>query len=361
MSLPLIDISEVERAQGNIETFAQEFFAKEKRKYDYGELFEPLYFDLCEFVGRKGKRIRPLFLMQTYRAMGGTKDMADPTLLRCAFTLELLHTFILIHDDIIDRSEKRRGLPTFHKLVEERLPHISDNHRIGQNVAVVMGDIVFAMAFDTLQQVSCPAKIRDALMRNFTRYATDTGCGEIYDILLGVKDVRRVSRDDIVRMYHLKTTRYTFEAPCIMGALLAGASNEKIEALTSIAKPLGLAFQIQNDLQEFKHLRIDDRMLPTDILEGKKTLLLCDTYANLNEIDQSFFQMCLSEPSASESKILKIRDLIDKSGAIPNLQAFSSDLLAKATRSLEDPVFTPEESAGLRELVGYIKDQVGIQ
>jgi geranylgeranyl diphosphate synthase type I len=91
----------------------QGFFHRQKERYEYGDLFEPIFFDMCEFVGRKGKRIRPLLFLLTYRALGGNKSWGDKSLIQAALSLELLHACGLVHVYLIDRSEKRRGLPTF--------------------------------------------------------------------------------------------------------------------------------------------------------------------------------------------------------------------------------------------------------
>jgi len=107
--------TELERLPSLLEQEIQSFFYRQKERYEYGDLFEPIFFDMCEFVGRKGKRIRPLLFLLTYRALGGTKVVDDKSLVQAALSLELLHAFVLVHDDLIDRSEKRRGLPTFHK------------------------------------------------------------------------------------------------------------------------------------------------------------------------------------------------------------------------------------------------------
>lgn len=349
---------DIEHAQSLFEGFLQRFFEERQADYNYGEIFEPLYFDLCEFAGRKGKRIRPLLVLLVSRSLGGAGSFENLALVRSAAAIELLHSFILIHDDVIDRSDKRRGLPTFHKLVEERLGKLQGRERIGQNVAMVMGDIVFAMAIEALHGADMPADRRHAMVNAFLRYATDTGVGEIYDILLGVRDITRVSTADIERMYHLKTTRYTFEAPAVMGALLAGASAEKITALKQLMDPLGFAFQIQNDLQEFRHFVAGDTLLPTDLLEGKKTLLLREAYDHLNEVDQSFLQMCLNASAITESTILKIRDLVLKSGASERLEKRSMELVETAERILQQGVFTPQEADDLRQAIALIRQQV---
>src|SRR5271170_8247309 len=219
--------AELQHAPSLFETYLARFFQENAERYAYGDLFEPLYLDLTEFVARRGKRIRPMLMLAAYRAFGGDRPVEDRAVLRSALSLELLHAFILVHDDVIDQSEKRRGLPTFHKLVEERLGKIDGAARVGGNVAVVVGDILFAMAVDTLRSTDFAPAVRDAALSHFLRYISDTGAGEVYDILLGTRDIARVEETDITRMYTLKTTRYTFEAPLVLGALLPGPTRTR--------------------------------------------------------------------------------------------------------------------------------------
>src|ERR1700761_781384 len=95
--------TELAEAPALFEAFLARFFHENAERYAYGELFEPLYLDLTEFVGRRGKRIRPLLLLASYQIFGGSRPFEDQSLLRSALSLELLHAFILIHDDVIDR------------------------------------------------------------------------------------------------------------------------------------------------------------------------------------------------------------------------------------------------------------------
>jgi geranylgeranyl diphosphate synthase, type I len=356
--MSLKSTTDLEQAQSALERFIQEHFSGQKERFNYGEWFEPLYFDLCEFTGRKGKRIRPLMLMLSYRAFNGRLSLTDHSLLRSATALELLHTFVLMHDDVIDRSEKRRGLPTFHKLCAGRLSVSEDRARIGENIAMVMGDMVFAIAIQTLHEADFSPEIRDTVMSQFLQYTVDTGSGEILDILLGCQDVARVKLEQIEEMYHLKTTRYTFEAPCIMGALLAGAGPEKLEAIRRITRPLGLAFQIQNDLMEYKALDPSEPLCSADLLEGKKTLLLKQAFLSLDEVERSFLQMCLSSMAKRESALLKIKELIDKSGAVEMLQQRCEGLFQDSEAEIGSEVFTLEESAALRMVLATVRQQV---
>jgi len=350
--------ADLAKAQAALERFAQEYLSDQKSRFNYGDWFDAYYFDFCEFVGRKGKRIRPLLLLLSYRAFNGSRSLDDPALLRCALALELLHSFVLIHDDVIDRSETRRGLPTFHKLTARRLGVAEEGGRPGENIAMVMGDMIFALSIRTLQEADFPPGVKERVLGIFLGCATDTGAGEIYDIALGARDIARVTPEEIEQMYHLKTTRYTFESPCVMGALLAEASPDKVQALREWSSSLGLAFQIENDLLEFKRLRPEDPQNSADLLEGKKTLLLREAYERLNDVEQSFLQMCLATPGRRESAVLKIRELILKSGAPEILERRCALLLSRAEEQAGAGVFEPAESTALRFALEIVRGQV---
>jgi geranylgeranyl diphosphate synthase type I len=349
--------AELHLAPSSFETFLARFFQENAERYAYGDLFEPLYLDMTEFVTRRGKRIRPMLLLGSYRIFGGERSFEDTSMMRAALSLELLHSFILIHDDVIDQSERRRRLPTFHKLVEERLGRTDGAARVGGNVAIVVGDIVFSMAVDTLRSTDFAPAVRDAALAHFLRYVSDTGAGEIYDILLGTRDIARVEEADITRMYTLKTTRYTFEAPLVLGALLAGVDDDHLRELAELIEPIGLAFQIQNDLIEYHQFKGVDRLRQTDILEGKKTLLLRAAYDQLTDVDRSFLQLCLSTRTSNDASVSKIEQLIDKSGAVGLLTAKMEALFLQAETALESSSFTPAQREGLREAFALVRQQ----
>ncbi len=349
--------AELQQASPVFESFLARFFQENAERYAYGELFEPLYLDMTEFVARRGKRIRPMLLLGAYRVFGGERSLENISLQRAALSLELLHAFILVHDDVIDQSERRRGLPTFHKLVEERLGRMDDAARVGANVAVVIGDILFALAIDTLRSIDFDPALRDAALSRSLHYITDTGAGEIYDILLGTRDIARVAEHDIERMYALKTTRYTFEAPLVLGALLAGGSEELLHELAELIEPVGLAFQIQNDIIEYQKFKGIDRLRQTDLLEGKKTLLLRIAYDRLDDLDRSFLQLCLSTRASNDASVSKIEQLIDKSGAVGELTRRMEVLFQKAETAMDHSSLTTDQRAGLREAVAMVRQQ----
>lgn len=346
-----------------LEESIQQFFEGRKSSLQYGELFDPLYFDICEYVGRKGKRVRPLLFAASYQAFGGDRSLTDSSVLKSGVALELLHSFILIHDDVIDRSSLRRGLPTYHKLVEQRLHRAPESERahIGASVAIVMGDLVFAMAVDSLRDTDFDPKLKDEALKRFLHYSCVTGVGEVLDVLFASRDVSRVSGDDIRQMYDLKTTLYTFEAPSVMGAVLAGADESQIDALKHAMSPLGLAFQMQNDLMEFRQLERDDAALGTDLEEGKKTLLIRQAFDRLGEVDRSFLQMCMEVKQPGEASLMKVRDLIRKSGAVQSMQEEAESLFAEGVDRLGSEPFTPEQTKNLLGLIESIRQQIKVK
>ena len=350
--------AELLKAPAILEAYLARFLEANAPNYAFGELFEPLYLDLTEFVGRRGKRIRPLLFLASYRVFGGDRPLDDDSLMRAALSLELLHAFILIHDDVIDQSERRRGLPTFHKLVEERLRRFEGAARIGENVAIVMGDVLFAMAFETLHASDFPPPLRDAALARSLRYVAATGAGEIYDVLLAPRDIARVKEADIEQMYHLKTTRYTFEAPLILGGLLAGASERILQDLSGLITPIGLAFQIQNDLLEYQKFKGTERLGQRDILDGKKTLLLRVAFDRLDDLDRSFLQLCLSTRASSEAALTKIEQLIDKSEAVLELNRRMDALFQQSEAALLASSLNEIQREGLRDVIIFIRQQV---
>ncbi len=345
---------------GEFEAGLQAFFARHQERYAYGEWVESLYLDVSEYVARKGKRIRPMLLLGAHGLFAGDGDYAAAPAMRAAIGLELLHTFILIHDDVIDRSERRRGLPTFHKHVEARLGSRAGRERVGQSIALVVGDVVFALAIECVANAGCPEDRRGAVLSQFLALTTETGCGEIQEIALGLRDISRVSANEIRHMYTLKTTRYTVEGPLVLGAMLAGASQEAVQAIRQFAEPVGLAFQISNDLQEFRHFEVSDPMFQSDLLEGKKTLLVREAFERLNECDRSFLQLCLDSPSLGEPSIHKVGELIRKSGAEAVLEEEMRRLFDEARMALDTPALTPEQREGLLFLKDHVRSQASL-
>ena len=313
-------------------------------------LYQDLFSDMSSFILRKGKRIRPLLFLVAYKAFGGDRPLSDSLLLRNAIALELLHSFILIHDDIVDLSDRRRGLPTFHRTIERHLRDRTDRPRIAQGLAMVAGDILFSMASEAMQQSDLSASHHYIAVQHFQRYVTETGIGQIYDIILGDRKISQIRMEDVTQMYTLKTTRYTFEAPFVLGALHAGVEEGKIQEIDRICEPLGLAFQMMNDLGEFT---LDDAF-QSDLVDAKKTMLLFEAFQNLNPMEQSFLELCVERIDQPNS-LQKIRQLIEQSGALDRLKLKMNEFFSESETRLRDSTLSERQQMGLRDAIDWVR------
>ncbi len=361
--LPLITGGEFDSLRARIDARLAGYLHAQRTDYLRQPVLAALYDDLIEFVCRPGKRLRPtLFLLaeRVFADGGATAEGTAPDLLAAAVSLELLHAFILIHDDIIDRAETRRGLPTLHRALESRLSSFTDRHRVGANLALVLGDILFALAQKSLLESSLASPAVVARLGTLLLGCmVETGFGEAADIVYGTRDVSKVQTAEIEQMYLLKTTRYTIECPLAMAAVLHGVDAAGIDALARIAQPAGLAFQIQNDLMDFARFEISDAEVPADILEGKKTLLMRTAFDLLNETDQGLLQLCFTACGPSEGTVSKARELITKSGAVRRLGRRMDELFSQADDEIRRSGFTPTVQAGLAGLIRLVRDTAG--
>ncbi len=363
-SFPAPPAAGFDEMRGRIDAHLREYLHSQRADYLRRPALGALYDDLTDFVLRPGKRIRPLLFLLAERVF--TPEAAKPAasekrdLLAAAVSLELLHAFILIHDDIIDRSETRRGLPTLHRAIEGRLPSFTDRHRAGANLALVLGDVLFALAQKSLLEstVAPPATLA-RLGTLLLGCMVETGFGEAADILYGTRDVAKVGTADIEQMYLLKTTRYTIECPLAMAAVLHGVDADGLETLARVARPAGLAFQVQNDLTEFARFEHSDAEVPADILEGKKTLLMRTAFDLLNETDRGMLQLCFTACGPSEGTVSRVRDLIAKSGAVRVLGRRMDELFAQADAEILRSRFAPIVQERLLGLIRLVRGVAG--
>ena len=177
-------------------------------------------------------------------------------------------------------------------MTERRLPPSTDQPRAARSLALVLGDMVFAFAQRSLWETQFPHDLQRRLGTLQPCCLVATGCGEAADIVHGLREVSEVSPHEIEQMYLLKTTRYTIECPLAMAAVLTGAGAPELAVLADSSRPVGLAFQIQNDLQEFARCQRLDIGALSDLLEGKKTLLLPVTFSRLDASDRTSSQKC---------------------------------------------------------------------
>ncbi|MEK7071896.1 MAG: polyprenyl synthetase family protein [Patescibacteria group bacterium] len=191
-----------------------------------------------EFSLRPGKRGRTILVNCGYFLAGG-KDKKE--ILQTSIFIELIHNYLLIHDDIIDRDKLRRGKPTVHQ-------YYGGNH-FGESMAICVGDLVNALGYEILTNSKFPNNCKISALETLNRTIIRTGHGQMLDLWLRS---REITEKDVFNIYQNKTAFYTLVAPLQIGAILAGAKQAFLNKIEKFALPLGVAFQIQDDLSDIK-------------------------------------------------------------------------------------------------------------
>jgi geranylgeranyl diphosphate synthase type I len=309
--------------------------------------------ELKRILGSGGKRLRPLFCLLGYRAGGGEPG---PQIVRAAAALELLHTFAIVHDDVMDRSRVRRGEPA--SWVELAEAHRRENMRgdsgsFGVAAAVLVGDLALILADQSfLESGFSPARLLPALDR-YNRMRAEMVVGQYLDVLAahagsaGEREARRVAV--------LKSGLYTVEGPLHIGGLLAGAETDLLALLSRYGVPMGEAFQIRDDvLGVFGDPSATGKDRDSDLREGKRTVLLARTLALVSEEERRFIEERLGAPDLSGEDVERIRALIEGSGALASTLELIEELTERATAGV-DPAAMPRDVAEmLRDLAGLL-------
>ncbi|MDP3052953.1 MAG: polyprenyl synthetase family protein [bacterium] len=267
-----------------------------------------------DFISRKGKRIRPIFFLIGYLSF--SKKTA-PGLYRSAISIELLHDFLLVHDDIIDKSDLRRGKPAMHTMLNNYLKKYKNIKFNGQDLAIVIGDTLYAMAIQSFLAVKEDRKRKEEALKIFIETALRTTGGEFIELLAGIKNIDKITKPDIYRIYDLKTGNYTFASPLAIGATLAGAKTNDIKKLFEYGLYLGRAFQIKDDIIGLfgEEEKIGKSTL-SDLQEAKKTILIWRAYHCADRKGKLTIKKIFSKNKVNKRDLLKMRRLISETGSL---------------------------------------------
>jgi len=271
--------------------------------------------EFANFTLRPGKRIRPLLLLLTYYGYASSSDNDnDKSAYMLAGILEIMHAFLLVHDDVIDESSLRRGEPTLHKIYER----LTGNEKIGKDLAIVVGDIASFYYFGKLSDLvnfGIEKKSLQMLLKLFADCYVKTGYGQLLDILFTGSVTESALMDDIPTNISLyKTAYYTFVYPMLFGYYLTGRNEiEDAQKLQQMGEKVGIAFQYRDDiLGTFG----GDKKSANDIREGKATILVKKTMDKLTEDEKEKFLGLINKKDKSENDIETIKLYILKSGAL---------------------------------------------
>ena len=324
----------IEIIKKRIEKSLQSFIEKTKKDYKLHLVNPILYESIREFSLRKGKRIRPLLLVLSYKGYCPSHKRISPSLYTASTCIELLHNFMLIHDDIIDRSNLRRGKPTLHKILG-KIMRTKENEKLGYDLGIIAGDIVYALAIDAFLSIHEAAQRKEKALKYFIQTAAFTAMGEFIDTIHGAENIPKVKEKDVFLNYTLKTARYTFDCPLVVGAILANASPKDIKKLSILGILTGQAFQIQDDIIGiFDSEKNIGKSILSDIAESKKTLLVCHAYDHLQGKERKELLYIFNKPLKTYKDLLRIRKIFIKTRSLDYSLAQIQDRLLKTLKIL---------------------------
>ena len=288
-----------------------------------------------EFTLRGGKRFRAVLVLAGYHIASGRRP--DPAL-SAAAALEHFQSWMLIHDDIIDHSEQRRGGPTVHRDLAgthraEGLGGSSEEFGIG--MGITLGDLEEPYTVEAIAATRATPGARLAALSEYVRMTRLTAFGQLLDIRNGTLDPGRVTEADVLDVHRLKSALYTVVGPLRLGATLAGGSQKLLDDLESIGVDLGVAFQLRDDVLGTGFDADQSGKSSNDLVEGKRTLLVVKAWRDGSEADRTRLQRVLGNPGAPPEDVERAREVIRATGSLVYSESRIEALTARALRRLD--------------------------
>jgi|HubBroStandDraft_2_1064218.scaffolds.fasta_scaffold01545_6 geranylgeranyl diphosphate synthase type I len=270
-------------------------------------------------VLRGGKRMRAVLLAAAYEACSG--EAASPAVAQVGVAIELLQAYLLVHDDWMDGDDLRRGGPSVPAMMRERF-----QGRRSEFVSVLAGDLASAWSSRALLDADVAPAVLVRASREFARMAEDVVKGQILDVAETAHDAGAVEA-----MHALKTASYTVRGPVVMGAALAGAPDPVVAGLIAFAEPLGVAFQLRDDLLGvFGDPRTTGKPAGRDLRLGKRTAVVVEAMRDVRAA--AVVERVLGRPDASDGDVAAVIDHLAACG----VRARIEERIAARVRAARD-------------------------
>ncbi len=297
---------------------------------------------LEEFTLRGGKRLRALLVLGGFHIATGREP--GPAL-SAAAGIEHFQSWMLIHDDIIDHSEERRGGPSVHRRMatqhgDERLLGSSAEYGVG--MGITLGDLQEPFAVEALLRSPVPGPRRLRALDEYVRMTRETAYGQLLDVRNGVLPVDRIRQEDVIEVHRRKTAEYTVAGPLRIGAILGGGSPRLLADLESVGTDLGVAFQLRDDVLGAGLGEGDIGKSANDLMEGKRTLLVVVAWARADPIGRALLSEVLGNAAAVPARVRAAQELLRSTGSLSYSEERIAELSSKAfARIRSSPTLRP--------------------
>lgn len=304
---------------------------------------------LTSFLLDSGKRLRPLFAYSGFVAAGGTIEKST---IRAIAALELLQACALIHDDLMDGSDTRRGKPSIHRHFESI--HVDKNldgfaSQYGLSAAVLLGDLALVWSDQMLNTSGLTTEQISRVLPFYNEMRVELMAGQFLDIHEQTQKDTNVSRSMKIARY--KSGKYTIERPLHLGAAIASDVKEVTDALSAYGLPLGEAFQLRDDLLGvFGDPSVTGKPAGDDLREGKRTVLIAMTNERQSEAQREIAGKYFGKADIDTHGIEILQEIIESTGARAELESIIDQLTEQSLNAAQSHVFTEDGKALLTEL-----------
>ncbi len=316
-----------------------------------------------------GKRLRPAFCVWGYVAANGLPDHdALGPLIAAAASLDVLHVSALVHDDVMDASDLRRGQPAAHRQFETLHADagwVGDPVTFGRAAAILLGDLLVMWSAESLHRAGLDPRALRRALPIVEAMRTEVTCGQYLDIVAQAQPLRPNAPDDdsapagersdidraldeANRVVEFKSARYTVQRPAQFGAALGGGDARLHDALEAYGSPLGRAFQFRDDLLGvFGDSALTGKPTGDDLREGKRTVLVAHAFANAGRAGRDLLAAGLGDPTLDEARIADLQQVIVDSGARDAVEAMIRQGYEKAVSAVRETEMTDDGRTGL--------------
>jgi geranylgeranyl diphosphate synthase type I len=340
----------VDRLAERVQLALEAFLARQAHRMGAigPELAEPL--SAVRDLVRGGKRLRPAFCYWGFRGAGGADGDG---IVVAASALDLLHASALAHDDVMDGSDLRRGMPAAHRRFAGRhraAGWAGSAESFGVGAAILLGDLCLAWCDEMLRGCGLPSARLDAAWPVYEAMRTEVIGGQYLDLVAQAASDGSVDR--AMRVIRFKTAKYTVERPLQLGGALAGASPGLLDAYSAFGIPLGEAFQLRDDvLGVFGDPRQTGKPAGDDVREGKRTVLVVKALELGSDAERAGLERHLGDPRLDDEGVARVRAILVDTGALDAVEKLIDELTATAQTALDVIPFADSEAAGaLRRL-----------
>ncbi len=305
-----------------------------------------------------GKRLRAAFVYWGYRAFEGPDT---PALLRAACAMEIFQAAALLHDDVMDNSDLRRGRPTAHRAfaaTHQNAAWEGSSSEFGHSAATLAGDMCLNWSDEIFAGSGLPADQLARARPIFDTMRTQLMAGQYLDVLTSTQDWNHLTHeqrlDQCRRVIRFKSAKYSIEHPLLIGANAVGASPQALETLSAYGLALGEAFQLRDDLLGvFGNPDTTGKPAGDDLREGKRTVLIAFALHLGNDADQATITAALGNADLSEAGVHESRQALINSGAVDRVESMIAERSNDAAHALEEtPGISNEGRDALSALIG---------